>query len=363
MNFRKKRHIIYLSIGLLFFLEADSISKGIPPGREGAISTQGKIEFIKDLSLKSNKNDEKTSFLSADLIDADSQGNIYVFSGRERKIQVYDSKGVYLRTVGKRGQGPDEYEIPLYIVLDKSDNLYIFDFMKAAFLKFDSRGRFVDVFSTQGKYKEIPGKIVVDSQENIILGSTFGASDSFKISKFNEEFELLADLYVKKASFYNTRYIKGRMIGPPRYAPTVIWTMDDKENLYACYNKYYEIDVYSPSHKIIRKITNAYTPEEVPKSEIENEISSSDGQLKPSDFPKQKPAIYGLYIVKDYLFALTIKRNALYFFDVFDKNGNLIRKTSLDFLPLVYKNGYVYSRKYYKDPEDCEVLRYKVKIS
>lgn len=95
-----------------------------------------KINFIKDLSIKSDENDEQKSFLMVEGVDSDSQGNIYALAAREYKIQVYSAKGEYLRTIGKKGQGPGELEMALYILLDKEDNLYVFDFMKSAFVVF-----------------------------------------------------------------------------------------------------------------------------------------------------------------------------------------------------------------------------------
>lgn len=45
-------------------------------------------------------------------IDVDKDGNVYVLDRGNHRVQVFDANGVYLRTLGREGQGPGELENP-----------------------------------------------------------------------------------------------------------------------------------------------------------------------------------------------------------------------------------------------------------
>jgi hypothetical protein len=318
-----------------------------------------KINFIKDLSIKSDENDEQKSFLMVEGVDADSRGNIYALAAREYKIQVYSPKGEYLRTIGKKGQGPGELEMPFYILLDKDDNLNVFDYMKSAFVLFNPQGRYLRNISTKGQYREIPDRIVFDSRGNYIIGSDRIRENSFKISRYDKDFNQGEDLYVKTRLVSWLQKGGGVTIQAPRYTPGVVWAMDDKENIFVCYNKTYDIEVYSPEKKLIRSITRKFTPEKVLQEEIDEIVKQSRGMLTDRDIPKFKPFVKRLFVVEDRLFVQKWIKSDNALFDVFDQNGKYAEEISLDFLPRIYKNGFVYTVKASQDFSECEVIRFR----
>ncbi len=46
-------------------------------------------------------------------IQVDDQGQIYVLDSKECLVKVFDPKGKLIRSFGKRGQGPGEFQYPL----------------------------------------------------------------------------------------------------------------------------------------------------------------------------------------------------------------------------------------------------------
>lgn len=64
------------------------------------------------------------------ILDADNNNSIHVF----------DSTGVWIRTVGAKGGGPGEMEYPLSMVMDGDANIVVFDIMKRALLRWDANG-------------------------------------------------------------------------------------------------------------------------------------------------------------------------------------------------------------------------------
>ncbi len=56
-----------------------------------------------------DSDDENLAFNSPADLAVDAAGNIYITDSRNQRIQVFDPEGRYLRTVGRKGQGPGEF--------------------------------------------------------------------------------------------------------------------------------------------------------------------------------------------------------------------------------------------------------------
>ncbi|MBM3310700.1 MAG: 6-bladed beta-propeller [Candidatus Aminicenantes bacterium] len=71
----------------------------------------------------------------------DAGQNIYILDSGNHRIQKFDFKGEFIGTIGRKGQGPGEFDYPRSIDIDGDGNLLVCDsgLRKAIFL--DSRGR------------------------------------------------------------------------------------------------------------------------------------------------------------------------------------------------------------------------------
>jgi len=71
--------------------------------------------------------DENLAFNSPVDLAVDDPGNIYIADSRNRRIQVFDPEGRYIRTIGRRGQGPGEFMATSSIGLDREGRLWVLD--------------------------------------------------------------------------------------------------------------------------------------------------------------------------------------------------------------------------------------------
>ena len=87
--------------------------------------------------------DENRRFFNA--IDAamDGQGNIYVLDSGNFRVQVFDSAGVYKRTIGRQGQGPGELQNGFSLDIAGNGDVYVLDRVKRSVERFDSQGMFI----------------------------------------------------------------------------------------------------------------------------------------------------------------------------------------------------------------------------
>ena len=57
----------------------------------------------------------------------DDQGRVYVMDWGDVHIKVYDSQGRFLRTIGRKGQGPGEFDMPAFFDLMTGGKVCILD--------------------------------------------------------------------------------------------------------------------------------------------------------------------------------------------------------------------------------------------
>ncbi len=76
-----------------------------------------RIELVEDLVIGNREDDPNYRFYQASQLAVDVLGNIYVLDAGNHRVQVFDSNGDYLQTLGARGEGPGELESPWSITL------------------------------------------------------------------------------------------------------------------------------------------------------------------------------------------------------------------------------------------------------
>lgn len=78
----------------------------------------------------------------------DSEGNIYITDGYiNSRVAKYDKDGEWVKSWGDRGTGPGQFRLPHAIVTDRNDNLYVGDRSNRRIQVFDTNGKFLRMFS------------------------------------------------------------------------------------------------------------------------------------------------------------------------------------------------------------------------
>jgi DNA-binding beta-propeller fold protein YncE len=72
--------------------------------------------------------------------------DIYVSDAKGRDIKVYDQSGTLLNKIGKEGDKKGQFAFPYGISGDKNGNLYVADMLNGNIQIFDSKGKFIRYF-------------------------------------------------------------------------------------------------------------------------------------------------------------------------------------------------------------------------
>jgi hypothetical protein len=83
--------------------------------------------------------EENLSFYNPSDIVRDSLGNIYILDSGNNRVQKLNPEGKYLKTIGRKGQGPGEFQEAYSMDIDEKDDLFVL-----------GSGR-IEVFSSGGR--------------------------------------------------------------------------------------------------------------------------------------------------------------------------------------------------------------------
>jgi len=85
--------------------------------------------------------DENLSFRAPYDIVRDSAGNLYILDTGNNRIQKLDPRGIYIKTIGRQGQGPGEFQGAFSLDIDEQDNLFVFEPRNMRIQVLSSEGR------------------------------------------------------------------------------------------------------------------------------------------------------------------------------------------------------------------------------
>jgi hypothetical protein len=173
-------------LGLVFAGLACS-SYGQPTGWTGRIETRSGVEHIFNPSEglwdkdDSNKITVERIFSIGEVysgreelfswvkdVATDRDGNIYGCDSKLSRIQVFDDKGKYLRTICRAGKGPGDLLRPMAVCLDTNGKLYVLDDLNNRVSVLKTDGKFLTLFKFH-YYGFAHESIIVNAEGHVCL--------------------------------------------------------------------------------------------------------------------------------------------------------------------------------------------------
>lgn len=145
-----------------------------------------------ELAIGEAEGREEYMFSSIRSMAVDDERRIYVLDRKEIHVKVFDQNGTYIRTIGKKGQGPGEFTTPLSVSITRQNELVVDDF----------RSRLV-FFSLDGEFKKNLKvatigllRINMDSEGNLFGLAIVEEEENprYELKKFDSELNYLHSL-------------------------------------------------------------------------------------------------------------------------------------------------------------------------
>jgi len=204
---------------------------GIAPiGTSGILFTDSRLNKVYLLAEDEKQiktfSDTSTILRPTGIAYSEKNNEVWVVETGSHCVSVFDRNGKKIKTIGRRGNGPLEFNFPTYIWIDKDGKIYIVDSMNFRVEILSSEGEFISAFGKQGDATGSfarPRGIATDSQGNIyVVDALFNAVQIFDISgrllyyfgsqgNGDYQFWLPSGIYIDKSDFiyiadsYNAR--------------------------------------------------------------------------------------------------------------------------------------------------------------
>jgi DNA-binding beta-propeller fold protein YncE len=113
----------------------------------------------------------------------DSQGNIYISDGYvNSRVAKYSKAGDWVKSWGERGTGPGQFNTPHAIAIDRSDNVYVGDRANRRIQVFDTEGKFLRMFTVDVPAPPGTKPVNGNTPAGERLAATIGAPNSICIT-------------------------------------------------------------------------------------------------------------------------------------------------------------------------------------
>jgi hypothetical protein len=73
-------------------------------------------------------------------VGIDGAGNIYILDAQAKRIVIFDSTGKFVRTLGSRGAGPGEMQLPSTVHVSRSGEVFLHDVLKEGLIRWAPDG-------------------------------------------------------------------------------------------------------------------------------------------------------------------------------------------------------------------------------
>ena len=316
------------------------------------------LSLEEEITIGKTIKGEEPVFIVLTGIQVDSKGNIYVLDGRARKVKVFDKDGKHIRSFGREGQGPGEFQLANDIVLTPDETIMILDRGNYRLSFFSQEGELLKEVSAS----KIPSlfRIYPDSDGNYTAKiSLRGRKYVYQIKKLDanlEELSLIAELEHPRRTDVLEMFF-----------PSLIAVVMKDDRIVLGNWQHYKLTVTDKTGRKIREIHKDYNPVKITdedKERVIKELSAGIPLRRRVEFPNNYPAFQGLSCDEQgRIFVRTSERaedNEGYYYDIFDKEGKYIAKIPLGFFPRTWKNNKLYTIE--QDEEGYHVVkRYKVK--
>jgi len=306
----------------------------------------GKVTFnlIEEVSIGKDIGEEEYLLNRPFQMHVDNQGYIYVLDIRDCHILVYDDKGKYVRTIGRKGQGPGEIMSLAFFDFSQDGRVFVNDYMNQRIIIFDREGNSLGDFKLDGSYYGM-----LFASDSRVYFQKMSRKKEVELTSEYQEIQMITSIFSMDSEGQNknrlidieTETIKSKAVegeaisvSGPR-TERFVWALDPRGKLYVGFSKTYQITVLSADSSVEFRFGREYTA-------VANEEHKENPRLNefhPAFFPN-------MLIDGDsncWIRQFTPVDFEGYLYDIFNHEGIFIKQTVLSNPLYMFKEGKAYS--------------------
>ncbi|NTU52024.1 MAG: 6-bladed beta-propeller [Candidatus Aminicenantes bacterium] len=328
------------------------------------------FDLVEDLSIGS-EDDDAYFFPNYAGVAVDGKGTIFVVDYDNRRVQVYDKQGRYVRTLGRVGQGPGEYRFPSSVMPDAAGNIVINDAARFL-LHYSPEGLFQKSITLKTSLSLLmlgPGGTIVGTAP--LSPKTEGGPKN-KLIQLGPDGEVLMTL-----AEYPACSVVQNLVIRHWYTCQVSFSLRSADSLYYGFDQDYMVHVVDQEGRPLFAFSKADKP--VPISAEEIALTRKEGIFSRERFGEGDPGKTDLGLPGHRPFwskFVSDKEGRLYVIrfkpitekditssdvDVFSKDGYYLYRMTWPFVPQVIKGGFLYEVRQDEEAGLTKVIRHRIK--
>jgi hypothetical protein len=254
MKFSNRIFINLLFITFLFNNCANDLPKitekdgvvYVQNSNKGLWNNSKRMVLSKIWTIGENNINEKYDFAAISDIIVDSNGNIYVCDSKDHCIKIYSAQGEYIKSIGKKGQGPGELLGPRYMGFGPDKKLFIYEPNNRRISTFNTTGEFISSFNY--RMSEVASMAVDPQTGDVFLSELLGFVKTNK--KFIQKYSMNGTF---RRSF-GEPFILGEATAGKQCLPIHMEFLSNGNLL--CYAGFpYELRIYTTKGELLKKIS------------------------------------------------------------------------------------------------------------
>jgi len=324
------------------------------------------FDLEKDLAIGGDPAKEEYYFPRGGAVNVDAEGNFYMADVGNTRVQMYDRTGKFIRTIGRKGQGPGEYGFPSRVFLDSEGNPFVWS------------GRNLIAYERDGLFKK---KITIKAALNystlgprgLILGalqpSGGPGGPRYRLVQIDAE-GAPRTIAEYRGEFKESQ----RAIIMHAYSNRLAFETLTAETFVYGFSEEYKINLADADGRTILAIVKEEKPlsisgkekSETQKSGVYAWIGTDDKTLNSDAFPEHRP-FFGRFFTDDvgHIYVVRtgsiLEKDAPQKIDVFSKEGYYLYRMSWASFPSVIKAGFLYEVREDKETNEFRIIRYRIK--
>ncbi len=241
--------------------------------KEGVI----RMALVEEMAIGGEGGGAESVLNRPQYLDVDAEGNIYILDWGDCDFKVFAPDGRLLRTFGKKGQGPGDFDIPAYFKLAADGRVFLLSGRQNQVIILENTGKYLSSFRLEGFCKALE----VDRQNRIYYSQWLqgqpGSDEEFapiqtqivlfRADETGKEKVRLGE-FPDMISMRKVQNIGGTMsvvtrLDPDSYLTSWIVGLDDR--VYIGYNKDYSLDVHDPDWNLLFRFGREFAPVRHPR--------------------------------------------------------------------------------------------------
>ena len=359
----KFKHSFFIMLSIILVsvqicISQERIIDGIPHVINPNKGSDSNLKFSFEKQLAIGGEEESEDYIFERLIDftVDEKGNIYLLDFSACSVFIFNSEGKYLRTVGRKGQGPGDLMRPMAVRVDRDGKIFVQDDLNFRISIFKPNGKFDHSF----KYRQVAGEnLEIDLSGNVLLNhSLFGLPKGQTIPPIVTVYNLKGN--IEKQFGKPLLILEKDGYGRPYYAYNGFSKQKDS-TLIVHFSYTYLVHFYKNGalYKVIERDTPIFTKPEVIET-IFKATTGEGGKVKSvaqrSDIRKILPLPDGRFAAVIFDSGKNFKEKTVggmdifTFLDLFNSDGKFLKSYPWDWqkyglLEHVDREGYFYTNR------------------